>query len=97
MFKRRSLRTHMLETFVEHAGVLLERLAAVSEGAVVDIQRHFAALTLDCIGRIAFGVSIGSQTDDGVQFGPIFDRLQRRMIQVPGPFPPLSFAFLFSC
>lgn len=77
MFSVNSFRHHMAEVFNRNGNKVMALLdAAAASGEVVDMQDIFFRFTLDSVGEISFGSSIGSLEDPTVPFSRAFDKAQ---------------------
>ena len=84
-FSMRSLRDFMFEVFRLHAETVLTLVGAATGGAGtaqdIDMQALFARYTLESIGQIGFGCSLGALEDDGTMsasFGDAFNTATQR-------------------
>ena len=77
VFSERSFQGNIMSAFVE-SGVKLEAIlaSAAREGTTLDMFNLFNRFTLDSIGKIAFGVDIGSMGDPHHPFAAAFDEAQ---------------------
>ena len=77
MFSAREFRETILGAFIRHGYELQEILEYHSRtGVPIDMFNLFHRFTLDSIGEIAFGTSIGSLRDPTVPFATAFDHAQ---------------------
>lgn len=77
MFSAKEFRETILGAFIRHGYELQEILEYHSRtGAPIDMFNLFHRFTLDSIGEIAFGTSIGSLRDPTVPFATAFDHAQ---------------------
>jgi len=80
VFSENSFKNVIMASFVEN-GAVLQRLldAAAASGAEVDMQSLFHRFTLDSIGKIAFGLNLGTLEDpsaSAASFAAAFDAAQ---------------------
>lgn len=78
LFNMNKFRGVVLDTFNEHAGVVLQQLEkSIGSEKGIDFQALMFKYTLDSIGKIAFGQDIGAlHAENGVQFADDFDYVQ---------------------
>jgi hypothetical protein len=86
LFNLNKFRNEMIDTFNQHCTMLIKAIGTKSkaaksvekgeEGGPFDIQDLFLKFTLDSIGKIAFGKSIGALQKDRVLFAESFDFCQ---------------------
>jgi cytochrome P450 len=77
LFSDNSFRFTILAALVEHGASLERHLAgAAASGQPLDMQALFHAFTLDSIGSIAFGASIGALESPSMPFAVAFDQAQ---------------------
>jgi hypothetical protein len=68
IFTGKNFRSHFMSCFVEHGRAVQALLAKqLPTGQVVDIQDTFFRYTLDCIGKLGFGVALGCLDGDEVR------------------------------
>lgn len=79
-FSARTLKTFMFDTFVKHAKLTMDVVRLETEGDAdgrVDVQELMARYTLESIGIIGFGVSVGAFSSSGAsissEFGDAFN------------------------
>lgn len=80
IFSEQSFRSVIVESFAEN-GVVLEKVlrAAAESGEPLDMQSLFHRFTLDSIGKIAFGLSLGTlerPSAEAAGFAAAFDAAQ---------------------
>eukprot|EP00045_Choanoeca_perplexa_P008994 m.85122 g.85122 ORF g.85122 m.85122 type:complete len:490 (+) comp14710_c0_seq2:44-1513(+) len=82
LFKRKELSGYMTETFLDHCHLVIEKLdQAVEEDKAIDLQDLFYRYTLESIGKIAFGTSLGCFEQETVEFAVNFDTAQRIIME----------------
>lgn len=67
------------DTFMDHAlvvGNVIDAKIGAGQQGVVELQSLMFKYTLDSIGKVGFGVDIGSLSQDKVPFATAFDRAQ---------------------
>lgn len=77
LFNLNKFRNEMSQTFNKHCTTLIQVMTKKSKGnRSFDIQDLFAKFTLDSIGKIAFGKTLGALEKDRVLFAESFDYCQ---------------------
>lgn len=83
LFNLNKFRTEMSHTFNEHCTTLIKCIidkskagSSIKEVAAFDLQDLFLKFTLDSIGKIAFGKTVGALQKDRVLFAESFDFCQ---------------------
>lgn len=77
LFNMSKFRTEMMDTFNHHCSILIRVINKKRKATgSFDIQDLFQKFTLDSIGNIAFGKSIGALQKDRVMFAESFDFCQ---------------------